>query len=786
MQGFVLKFGWKLWGLQRVTAPTMADKSSKSGIEFPSLLSQRLAGANESLQVELARIIRASNVIDESDLLRAIVDFLPDYLFVKDTSSRFLIANKALAVDLGKRSGQDLIGRSDLDFVTPDVANRIIADDQRILASGEALIDLEELLITRSGARKWLSTTKLPLRNRADEIIGILGLCRDITDRKRADLLRSEEGRILEMIVDGAGLEEVLRQIVLFIEGQLDGIIGSILLLDEEMRLRHGAAPNLPESYSRAIDGVPVGPNVGSCGTAAFRRETVIVSDIGIDPLWANYRALVAPFGYRSCWSAPIISHDDNVLGTFAMYSHRVRTPTPFELKLVATAGRIAGIAIERRNAEKRIHHMAHHDALTGLPNRTLLKDRLSQLLLYAGRFSTTLAVAFIDLDNFKLINDNLGHNAGDKVLQIIGRRLAAAVTARDTVVRLGGDEFVVLFLDPPDAENWFEQLRAKIAEPIEISGHNLRVTCSAGLVTYPADGEDVEALLANADVAMYSAKESGRDNLRRYTVSLKEHTQARLMLQEGIRAALRDSQFKLVYQPQVDLRSGAIFAAEALIRWQHPQLGTIYPNQFIREAEDTGLIVEIGEWVLTAACQQCKAWHTAGFPRLGISVNVSARQFTEESWLGQVDRALAQSGLPPECLDLEVTESLIMDDIQRATQTMRKLKDKGVQLSIDDFGTGYSNLSALRNFPLSRLKIDQSFIRAIPHNQGDATLARAIISLGQQLHLRTLAEGVDKPEQFNFLKASGCDEYQGYLFSEPLWPEEFARLIKGISRRPG
>jgi predicted signal transduction protein with EAL and GGDEF domain len=364
-------------------------------------------------------------------------------------------------------------------------------------------------------------------------------------------------------------------------------------------------------------------------------------------------------------------------------------------------------------------------------------------------------------------------------VLQIIARRLNAAVTARDTVVRLGGDEFVILFLDPPDAERWFGTLRAKIAEPIDISGHNLRVTCSAGLVSYPADGADVETLLANADVAMYSAKESGRDNLQRYSVSLKERTQARLMLQEGIRGALKYDEFKLVYQPQVDLRSGMIFAAEALIRWQHPQLGVIYPNQFIPEAEDTGQIVEIGEWVLTTACQQCKAWHTAGFPRLGVSVNVSARQFREESWVSQVDRALSVSGLPPECLDLEVTESLIMEDIQRATQTMRRLKDKGVQLSIDDFGTGYSNLNALRSFPLSRLKIDQSFIRAIPHNQGDATLARAIISLGQQLHLRTLAEGVDKAEQLDFLKASGCDEYQGYLFSEPLWPAEFMQFIK-------
>jgi diguanylate cyclase (GGDEF)-like protein/PAS domain S-box-containing protein len=756
----------------------MADRPTASRAELAPALADRLANANESLQVELARFIGSTNVIDQGDLLRAILDVLPDYLFVKDRASRFLIANKAVGVDLGLSSGQDLIGRSDLDFLTPEIANKIIVDDQRILQTGEPLVDFEELLITRSGMRKWLSTTKLPLRNQAGDIIGIFGLSRDITDRKRADLLRSEEGRILEMIVTGATLEAVLHEIVLFIEDQLDGITGSILLLDEDMRLRHGAAPNLPESYNRAIDGIAIGPSIGSCGTAAYRRETIIVADVNVDPLWANYRQLVAPFGYRSCWSAPIISHDANVLGTFAMYSRDVRTPSPFELTLVATAGRIAGIAIERRITEKRIHHMAHHDALTGLPNRALLKDRLAQLLLYAERFSTTLAVAFIDLDNFKLINDSLGPDAGDRVLQIVGQRLRASVTARDTVVRLGGDEFVILFLDPPDAERWFETLRTNIAEPIEISGHNLRVTCSAGLVVYPTDGADVETLLANADVAMYSAKEAGRDNLQRYSVSLKERTQARLMLQEGIRSALTRDEFKLVYQPQLDLRSGAVFAAEALIRWQHPQLGIVYPNQFIREAEDMGQIVEIGEWVLMTACRQCKAWHTGGFPRLGVSVNVSARQFREESFVQQVDRALAASGLPPECLDLEVTESLIMEDIQRATRTMRRLKDRGVQLSIDDFGTGYSNLNALRSFPLSRLKIDQSFIQAIPRNEGDATLARAIISLGRQLHLRTLAEGVEKAEQLDFLRASGCDEYQGYLFSPPLWPAEFAQAI--------
>ncbi|WP_119388264.1 sensor domain-containing protein [Taklimakanibacter lacteus] len=762
----------------------MREKAPHGNTELPAVLAERLAGANEGLQVELARIIRSGNVIAEGDLLRAIVDILPDYLFVKDRASRFLIANRAVANDLGRESGEELIGRSDLDFLEPEIANQIIADDRRIIRTGEALIDFEELLITTSGTRKWLSTTKLPLRNSAQEIVGVLGLCRDITDRKRADILRTGEGRILEMIATDAALEEVLHEIIAFIETQLDGITGSILLLDEQMRLRHGAAPNLPESYCQAINGLPIGPSAGSCGTAAFRRETVIVSDIATDPLWADYRSLMAPYGYRSCWSRPVLSHQGQVLGTFAMYSRQIRTPTAFEMMLVGTAGRIAGIAIERRLAERRIHHMAHHDALTGLPNRALLKDRLAQLILYAERLSSTLAVAFIDLDNFKLINDGLGHDAGDEVLQIAAQRMRASVTERDTVVRVGGDEFVILFLDSA-ADDWFDRLRAKLGEPIAVAGHSLHLTCSAGLVTYPFDGGDVETLLTHADAAMYSAKEAGRDNLKRYSAELKERTQARLKLQEGIRNALSREEFKLVYQPQVDLRSGVVFAAEALLRWQHPQHGIIYPNQFIREAEDTGQIVEIGAWVLATACNQCKSWQSTGLARMGVSVNVSARQFRQDNWVKQVESALQASGLPPECLDLEVTESLIMEDVQRATRTMLRLKEMGVQLSVDDFGTGYSNLSALRNFPVTRLKIDQTFIRAIPHNEGDATLARAIILLGQQLNLRTIAEGVETAEQVDFLKASGCDEYQGHFFSPAVPPREFIALMKETGRPP-
>lgn len=752
--------------------PETGNNTPRDDINDASSLTERLAGANASLQMELAKLISSHEIFEDTKFLRAIVDSLPDYLFVKDLESRFLLANKALATDLGLTSTDKLIGRTDADFLKPDIAQQICAHDRQIIDTGRALIDFEELLITASGTKKWLSTTKLPLRNASREIVGIVGVCRDITDRKRTDSLRREEGRILEMIATDVALDEVLKELIFFIEAQLEGITGSILLLDEQFRLRLGAAPNLPASYNRAIDGFAIGPSAGSCGTAAFLRQPVIVTDILSDPLWAEYHGLASPFGYRSCWSAPILSHRGNVLGTFAMYSREVRSPSSFELDLVNAVSKIAGIAIERRIVEKRIHHMAHHDALTGLPNRALLKDRLAQLLLYAEHFESKLAVAFIDLDNFKLINDGLGHDAGDEVLQIVAQRMTSCVAAGDTVVRLGGDEFVILFLDPPAADVWFQTLQQKLAEPIHVGGHALRISCSTGFVTYPFDGGDVETLLANADAAMYAAKELGRNNLQRYTVELKERTQARLMLQEGIRKAVSGDEFRLVYQPQIDLRSGKIFAAEALIRWQHPQRGIIYPNQFIREAEDTGQIIEIGEWVLSTACGECKAWQAAGQTGIGVSVNVSARQFMEDQWVRRVERALAATGLEPRFLDLELTESLIMQDLHRASLTMQRLKEMGVQLSIDDFGTGYSNLSALKSFPVARLKIDQSFIRGIPHSQDGATLAKAIISLGHQLNLRTLAEGVDKPEQLEFLKANGCDEYQGYYFSQPVTAE--------------
>jgi diguanylate cyclase (GGDEF)-like protein len=546
--------------------------------------------------------------------------------------------------------------------------------------------------------------------------------------------------------------------------------------------LRHGAAPGLHPAYTEAIDGARIGPSVGSCGTAAYHRKTVIVADIQTDPLWADFKGLAGQFGLRSCWSTPIMSHKGIVLGTFAMYSQTVRRPTEDEANLVEIATRIAGIAIERKLTEEHIQFMATHDVLTKLPNRAILSEYLSAAIERAALHDRAVSVLFVDLDRFKFINDSLGHNAGDELLRVVAERMQRNVRTTDTVVRLGGDEFVILLPDLPKGADTVtatcQRLIEAIAAPIHLEGHDLRVTCSMGIANYPSDGADAEALLANADAAMYQAKGLGRDNFQFYSPELNAQAHQKLLLHEQLRAAIDQSELFLQYQPQVDLRTGEVFAAEALIRWNHPALGRIPPADFIPLAEETGLIVPIGNWVITEACRQNKAWQDAGLPPISVCVNVSARQFWDKTLVGHVLDALESSGLDARYLELEVTESLIMQNVDQAVATMGELQALGVQFSIDDFGTGYSSLSALKNFPVTRLKIDRSFISDLSSNESDRTVASAIILLGQKLNLRVIAEGVETDEQLNFLRENNCDEMQGYYFSKPVSPREFEELI--------
>jgi diguanylate cyclase (GGDEF)-like protein len=430
---------------------------------------------------------------------------------------------------------------------------------------------------------------------------------------------------------------------------------------------------------------------------------------------------------------------------------------------------------------------MANHDVLTGLPNRVLLDDRLSQALLYAQRYDRWAAVAFVDLDNFKTINDSLGHNAGDELLKAVASRMAACVRAMDTVARLGGDEFVVLLVDLPKSADLIsatvQKLRAAIAEPVRLEGHDLRVTSSLGVANYPDDGTDAETLLANADAAMYRAKEMGRDNFQFYTPELNAKMREKFLLQEELRNAVARREFVLHYQPQVDLRTGRVFAVEALIRWNRPTVGVVPPIDFIPMAEETGLIVPIGDWVLHEACRQNKVWQDAGLPPITVCVNVSARQFREKDLIGRVVDALKDSGLDAKYLELELTESLVMQGVELAVATMKKLQGLGVQLAIDDFGTGYSSLSALKNFPVARLKIDKSFINGLPADENDKAVASAVIALGQKLNLRVIAEGVETDDQLAFLRENNCDEMQGYLFSRPIPAREVEELLKARGR---
>ncbi len=720
--------------------------------------------------------------------LQKLIDLVPDNLWLKDAGSRFLIANEATARRMGYASSANQIDKTDLELCPPETAQKYFADERRIVESGEAMVDCEEYVIAPDGGTCWISSTKVPLRAEGGEIVGLVGISRDITARKAADRLRDGHARILEMIATNAPLDDILDGLTRLIESQLAGVRSSVLLLDEDgVHLRHGAAPSLPESLLRAVDGVSVDPMGGSCA-AAWLREPVAVADVATDPRWADLRALAEEHGVRSCWSAPILSHQGQALGAFALYSASARKPSGAETALIDGATKIAGIAIERKLAEDRIQHMATHDVLTGLPNRVLLKDRLSQALLVAERYDRWATVAFIDIDNFKYVNDSLGHNAGDELLRAVARRMVDCVRPTDTVVRLGGDEFVIVLSDQAkiveDISETVTRLQEAIAEPVRIGAHALRVTMSVGLASFPNDGRDAETLLANADAAMYRAKESGRDNVQFYRPEINLHVQEKFRLQEALRSAVLRNEFVLYYQPQVNLQTGAILAVEALIRWRHPTLGLLPPLRFIPLAEESGMITTIGEWVLNEACRQAEAWRRQGLPPIRMSVNVSARQFRERRLTAAVAAALRDSGLDPTLLELELTESLIMQDVDQAVATMEELERLGVQLSIDDFGTGYSSLAALKTFPVARLKIDKAFINGLPGDADDMAVATAVISLGQKLNLKVIAEGVETAEQADFLRRNHCDEIQGYCVSRPIPPDELAAFLKDWVRR--
>jgi diguanylate cyclase (GGDEF)-like protein/PAS domain S-box-containing protein len=436
----------------------------------------------------------------------------------------------------------------------------------------------------------------------------------------------------------------------------------------------------------------------------------------------------------------------------------------------------------DAKTHQDELARQANHDSLTGLPNRNLLWDRIDRACARTQRYGDFAAVAFLDLDNFKVVNDSLGHSLGDHLLRAVAARLESSLRAMDTVARLGGDEFVLVLSDHKSAQSVAGELRRIVesfSQPFAVDGRDVFITASVGVALYPQDAKDPESLMKSAELAMYRTKESGRNAYQLYTAEMQTTVTERLALESKLRRALERGELALHYQPQVDLRTNRIFGCEALIRWNQPDLGMVGPAKFIPLAEETGLIVPIGEWVMRTACLQSKAWQNAGLPGVTMAVNISARQFREKNLLQVVAKILAETGLDPTQLELEVTESVIMHDAQHVIAALQAFRDMGVKLSVDDFGTGYSSLSYLKRFPVDRLKIDQSFVRDITTDADDAAIAQVVITLGHTMNLRVIAEGVETPEQLAFLRRHQCDEMQGYLFGKPMPADEFGKLLE-------
>jgi diguanylate cyclase (GGDEF)-like protein len=441
----------------------------------------------------------------------------------------------------------------------------------------------------------------------------------------------------------------------------------------------------------------------------------------------------------------------------------------------------------DRKRAEHELERLAHYDKLTGLPNRAMLQDRLAQALLRAQRSETLVAVLFLDLDRFKEVNDSLGHAVGDALLHEVAKRIGSCLRSTDTVARLGGDEFTVLVEGVrrvEEIERVAGKILAAVARPLRIGAHELAVSTSIGATVYPLDDQDQDTLLKNADMAMYHAKQEGRNNVQFFSPEMGTHSERRMDLTTGLRHAVERGELSAHYQPLVEVKSGRLVGLEALLRWDNPDFGRVSPAQFIPIAEDTGLIVPIGEWMLRAVCRQMRAWRRAGCAPGYVAVNLSPRQFRQQDVVQLVYRVLREYSMPPDSLELEITESTVMQRTEEAIMKMRRLRHLGVRMAIDDFGTGYSSLAYLQRFPVHTLKIDQSFVRDIRSDKDQAAIVTTVIGLARSLKLTALAEGVETREQLEFLRGEGCELYQGYLYSRPLPAAEIEPLLRQHAAR--
>lgn len=726
-------------GIVGITRDITTSKHAELQVrQLNTELEQRVAERTAELQA-LSEVLAY-----ERNLLRTLIDAVPDSIYAKDQQSRFLLANQAVAQSAGCEDHHELLGKTDLDFFPEEVGRKFYQDEQELMRSGVPILNKEEPMVSCStGKTRWLLTSKYPVRNSDNEIIGVVGIGRDITLRRETELALRES-------------EERFR---------------SLTELSSDWYWEQNAQLAFVELED---------PN----GKSGFQREQILGKTLRGLPTteilsgsWEEHEALMAE---RKPFRDLELRHvKDNGRACYLSLTGVPAFTATGEFRGYRGIGRDI---TDRKTSEERIQYLATHDSLTSLPNRFMFSEILDLAIETARRNGRKLAVLFIDLDRFKNINDTLGHEAGDLLLAEMAGRFRQCLRASDVVGRLGGDEFVILIQDlesPDQAARVARKILSAAVKPVLVYGQECRVTASIGICLYPDDADNENTIMKNADIAMYRAKEEGKNNYQFYSHDIKARSLERLIMENNLRLALERNEFFLHYQAKRNLKTGEIAGVEALVRWQHPQLGIVSPAQFIPLAEETGLIVLIGRWVLKTACEQSVAWMKQGLPPLCMAVNLSVRQFFDDRLIDDVATALKESGMPPELLEMEITEGMVMQDAERAIRILSAIKQLGVRLAIDDFGVGYSSLAQIKRFPIDTLKVDSSFIRDIPQNREDRAITEAIIAMGKTLSLTVIAEGVETEEQERFLREHACDQSQGYYFSKPISPDEFVEFMR-------
>ena len=599
------------------------------------------------------------------------------------------------------------------------------------------------------------------------------------SERDRLQSLERNRNRVLEMVARNESIATILEEVVRLVETQCSGALCSLLLLKDEM-LTWVSAPGFPADGLRLLKPYRVLRDTAGLAVAEVARATVFWDDVRRCPFWADRAHLAGQLGIESCRSTPILAADGTLLGMLALHYKAGQPRDDGDAELLQAASRLAARALEQRGFTERLEFQARHDSLTGLPNRSYFMELLEAALRDASDRSGSLSVLFIDLDRFKQINDILGHAMGDRLLKEVGQRLKRLLTEDDLAGRMGGDEFTIVLTRQPDeqaAVQASQEFLNAFRAPHQIEDNELFVTASIGVALFPRHGQTVAELLRNADLAMYHAKNSGKNDV--VVFRAKDHTASleRLRLENALRRALEHQEFELLYQPVVSM-NGKVEGLEALLTWRHPIYGSISPKQFIPIAEETGLIIDIGSWVIQRACLEAASWHKAGHRAARISVNVSALQFERRDFLETVAAALALSKLPPDRLELELTESYIMKDLPQAAARLTQIRNLGVSIAIDDFGTGYSSLSYLNKLPVDSLKIDQSFLRNQHEPEGSLAVIQSIVRMAHSMHLTVVAEGVETRAELDLVRVLGCDKVQGHVYGPARRREEMEALL--------